>query len=122
MSDVDNSTQGMLEAVRAEKRKLQQRLAQLDEREKTILVWMEEEAPKGNRPRIVLKPRLPSFLRDTILDGKPRSNVELAEMAKARGIVSEDVDLRSINAVVLGFMKAGLVQRQNGKWIARKGG
>ena len=114
MSDVDNSTQGMLEAVRAEKRKLQQRLAQLDEREKTILVWMEEEAPKGNRPRIVLKPRLPSFLRDTILDGKPRSNVELAEMAKARGIVSEDVDLRSINAVVLGFMKAGLVQRRRG--------
>ena len=126
MENFDNSTREMLEVVRAEKRKIQQRLAKLEEREKTILGWMAEENPQQQstidekRPRIVIKPRLENFLRDIISDGKPRSNAELAELAKAKGIVPEDVDLRSINSRLLGFMRANLVQRQNGKWIARK--
>ncbi len=117
--------QGMLEAVRAEKHKLQEQFqkqfAKLEERERTILGWREEEGLINNRPKVILRSRtLPGFLREAIQDGTPRSNAELAELAKARGLVAGKVDLRSINAVMLGFMKAKLVQRQNERWIARK--
>jgi len=117
MSDV---YQGMLETLRAEKRKLQQQLAKLEEQEKTILSWSGEETPGTNRPKLIIKPRLPTFLRETIQDGVPRDNAELAELAKSRGIVEGDIDLRSINAMMLGLMKADLVQRKHDKWV-RKG-
>jgi len=129
MSDFKSSTQAMLEAVRAEKAKLKERLAQLDVREKTILGWMKEETPQGDllaaaaepkRGYLVLKPRLGSFLRSVIEDGTPRSNAELAELAKAKGVVTEDMNLRSINSVMLSFMNAGLVKREHDKWVARK--
>ena len=98
---------GMLEAVRTEKRKLQQQLAKLEERERTILGWKEEEtSAHGDRPRLIIKPRLPTFLREAIKDGVPRDNAELAELAKSRGIIEGNVDLRSINAMMLGLMKS----------------
>lgn len=129
MSDFTTSTQKMLEAVRAERNKLKERLTQLEEREKTILGWMKEETPQGDllagvaqaAPKhYVIKPRLGSFLRSVIDDGKPRSNAELAELAKAKGVVTDDTNLRTINSVMLSFMNAGLVKRENDKWVARK--
>ncbi len=118
MSDV---YEGMLEAVRAEKRKLQQKLEKLEEREKTILGWKEEETPGTIPRRLIIRPRLPAFLREAIQDGVPRDNAELAELAKARGVIEGDVDLRSINAMMLGLMKADLVHRKSEKWV-KKGG
>ena len=116
MSDV---YQGMLEAVRAEKRKLQQQLAKLEERERTIIGWQGEENAGGERPKLRIRPRLPDFLRTAIQDGIPRDNAELAELAKSRGIIEGNVDLRSINAIMLGLMKGDVVQRKADKWVKK---
>ena len=115
----------MLEAIRGEKNKLKERLSKLEERERIVMEWLAEEQPQqelpiGTHPKLQIRPRLGSFLQDTIADGKPRTNAELAELAKTRGIVEEDVDLRKINSIMLGFMNAGYAERKDGKWISRR--
>ena len=42
---------------------------------------------------------------------------ELGELAKAKGVVEEDVDLRVINTTMLRLMNTKIVDRQNGKWV-----
>jgi predicted transcriptional regulator len=125
MATFKTSTQQMLEAVRAEKNQLKERLAQLEEREKTILGWQAEEEPQqelpmDGRPKLRLKTKLSldGFLREAIKDRKPRSNEELAELGKLRGVLEGHVDLRSVHATMMSFMNAGLVKRENEKWVA----
>ena len=124
------STSDMLEAIRAEKRALQRRLTTLEERERVVVGWLAEESPQQELPiaghgpppppRSLIRPRLASFLRKVIDEGKPKTNQELAELAKARGIVEEDVDLRKINSIMLGFFNAGEVRREGDNWVVRR--
>ena len=131
MDDFKNSTRAMLEVVRSEKVRLRKRMDELDEREKTILKWIEEEeGPQQELPipagrlRILSrrsKPTLQELFREVMQDGRSRTNAELAELAKLRGIVDDDVDLRSINSTMLGLMNGGEVVRKGDTWV-RKGG
>ena len=55
-------------------------------------------------------------------DGRARTNAELAEVAKLRGIVGDDVDLRSIHSTMMSLMNAGEVTRRDDKWIRKVDG
>lgn len=130
MDDFKTSTRSMLEVVRGEKARLQKRMTELDEREKIILKWIEDE--EGHQPELPLppgrvrlrirpiKPSLSDFLREVMQEGKAYTNAELAELAKFRGIVDDDVDLRAINTTMLSLMNGGepLVRRDD-KWIRK---
>jgi hypothetical protein len=52
-------------------------------------------------------------------DGRPRSNEDLGELAKMRGIVDGNVDLRSVNATMMSLQKTGAVMRRDDKWVRR---
>jgi hypothetical protein len=127
IDDFKTSTRAMLEAVRGEKSRLKQRMDELNEREAVILKWIEqEEGPQQELPisgsviiRRRLKPTLQSVLREVMQDGHPRTNAELAEIAKMRGIVDDDVDLRTINTTMLSLMNAGEFIRREDKWIRK---
>lgn len=132
MDDFKTSTRAMLEVVRGEKSRLKKRMDELDERERTILKWIEEEEgpqpelPMPHGPAIVISPRRPKptlqdLFREIMQDGRPRTNLELAEVAHLRGIVSGDVDLRSIHSTMMGLMNAGEVTRRDDKWIRKVG-
>lgn len=132
MDDFKTSTRAMLEVVRGEKARLKQRMDELDEREKTILKWIEaEEGPQpelpmsAGRPLIptrVAKPKLQEFFRDVMREGRALTNADLADMAKMRGLVPEDVDLRSIHSTMMSLMNAGLVVRNpENKWVRKVG-
>jgi hypothetical protein len=127
VDDFKTSTRAMLEVVRGEKARLKKRMDELDEREKIILKWIEqEEGPQPELPippgrvRLRLRPSLKELLREVMQDGKPRTNAELAEVAKLRGLVDDDVDLRTINSTMLSLMNGGepLLRRED-KWILK---
>src|SRR5256885_555828 len=110
MEDFKTSTRAILEAVRGEKARLQKRIDELNEREATILKWIEqEEGPQPELPmqlsrirqRYRNKPTLSEFFREVMQEGKAITNAELAELAKMRGLLDGDVDLRSINSTML---------------------
>lgn len=128
--DFKTSTRAMLEVVRGEKTRLKKRLQELDEREAIILKWIEaEEGPQQESPmqpgRIMMRarnrPSLQDFFREVMQDGRPRTNAELAEVARLRGIVNDDVDLRTINSTMLGLMNSGEFTRRDDKWIRKAG-
>jgi hypothetical protein len=128
MEDFKTSTRAILEAVRGEKARLQKRIDELNEREATILKWIEqEEGPQPELPmqlsrirqRYRNKPTLSEFFREVMQEGKAITNAELAELAKMRGLLDGDVDLRSINSTMLGLMNAGEVIRRDDKWIRK---
>jgi hypothetical protein len=120
-------TRTMLQLVRNEKARLEERLKALEEREAVILGWIAQEEGMPHKPdqqellptspvrrhRILMrgKPSLVEFLKDVIGDGEPRSNADLAELAVNRGIVEAGVDLRSINSTMLSLLNAGIVER-----------
>jgi hypothetical protein len=124
---IDTSTNAMLEAIDSEIERLQERLRTLEARKKTLATWLAEEEPQASLPGVkhmAIPPRPPrvpliEFLKETIEDGKARTNEELADAAQARGIIpaGEKVDLRSVNSLMLSLMNGGLVRRSNGKWV-----
>ncbi len=134
--EIKSSTRAALEAIRGEKSRLQKRLSDLDSRERVILGWIEEEEgpqqvfpftpvkdvtpPGAFRP--LARPSLQDTFRDVLQDGIPRSNVELAELAKMRGLIAEPIDLRSIHSTMMSLLNGGSVIRQDGKWTVKKGG
>lgn len=118
----------MLEVVRGEKARLKKRMEELDEREAIILKWIEqEEEPQQELPmppgRVVirrrLKPTLQDVFREVMQDDRPRTNAELAQVARLRGIVDDDVDLRTINSTMLGLMNAGEMTRRGDTWVRK---
>lgn len=128
MEDFKTSTRAMLEVVRGEKARLKQRMDELDEREAIILKWIEaEEGPQPELPmplsrirqRFRNKPTLGEFFREVMQDGRPRTNAELGEVAKLRGLVGDDVDLRTIHSTMMSLMNAGDVTRRDDKWIRK---
>jgi hypothetical protein len=126
MDDFKNSTRAMLEVVRGEKARLKKRMEELDERERTKLRWIEEEeGPQQELPipqgkvRHRSRQSLPDFVRSVMQDGKPRTNAELAEVAKLRGLLDEDADLRGIHFTMLALMNAGEFVRRDDKWLRK---
>lgn len=132
---IASGARAMLEVLRKEKEQLSARLQELNEREKTILSWIErEEGPQQAlsfvpvspptalriKPRLRPKPSLPEFLSKVISDGIARTNEELGDTASKQGIIEGHVDLRSINATMINLMNAGEVVRKNDRWV-RKG-
>lgn len=122
----------MLEVVRGEKSRLKKRMDELDEREKIILKWIEqEEGPQQELPitvgdtvrvddvvRVRLRPTLKDCLREVMQDGRPRTNAELGEVAIMRGIIEpKELDLRSINSTMLSLKNAGEFTRRDDKWV-----
>jgi len=133
MDDFKTSTRAILEAVRGEKARIKKRLEALDEREATILKWIEqeegpvqEELPSmPNRPVIAPrqpKPTLQELFREVMQDGKPHTNAELSEIAKMRGLLAQDADLRGVHSVMMSIMNMGEVYRRGDAWVLRKGG
>ena len=119
----DKIARDMLIAIRAEKRSALDRVRELEEREKTIEGWLKGVEPKQGELKII--PRrvalvlpLSHILKNVLREGRPHSNQELADIAREKGAVFKDS--RSINSVLLGFMRAGLVDRKDEKWIWRK--
>jgi hypothetical protein len=127
MDDFKTSTRAMLEVVRGEKARLKKRLDELDEREKIILKWIdEEEGPQPQLPlpgRVLIprraKPSLGDFLLEVMQDGQPRTNAELGEVARLRGILDEDANLRSIHSTMLSLANSGEFVRRDDKWIRK---
>ncbi len=132
MDDLKTSTRAMLEFVRGEKARLKKRMDELDEREMIILKWIEqEEGPFQHelpatslgaliQPRRA-KPTLQELFREVMQDGRPRTNAELGEVAKLRGIVGENLDLRTVHSTMMSLMNAGEVTRRDDKWIRKVG-
>ena len=130
MDDFKTSTRAMLEVVRGEKARLKKRMDELNQREEIILKWIEaEEGPQPELPmppgRMTAiqprrsKPTLQELFRDVMQDGRPRTNAELAEVAKLRGIVGDDMDLRSIHSTMMSLMNSGEFVRRDDKWIRK---
>lgn len=128
MEDFKTSTRAMLEVVRGEMARLKKRMEELASREATILKWIEaEEGPQpeaGQRELPVIPPRrqkpsLQDFLREVMQDGRARTNAELGEVAKLRGIVPENIDLRSIHSTMMSLMNSNEVVRRDDKWIRK---
>jgi hypothetical protein len=129
MDDFKTSTRAMLEVVRSEKARLKKRMQELDEREAIILKWIEQEEGPQQRelpmtgakplihPRRLTRPSLSDFLLEVMSDGRPRSNAELGEVAKLRGILDEDANLRSIHSTMLSLANSGAFVRRDEKWI-----
>ena len=128
IDDFKTSTRAMLEVVRSEKARLKRRMQELDDREAVILKWIEqEEGPQqrelpisGGKPIIPprrSKPSLSEFLMEVMQDGRPRTNAELGEVAKMRGILDEDANLRSIHSTMLSLANTGAFTRREEKWI-----
>src|SRR6266849_5264267 len=114
--------QGMLDALHIKKADLREnyerQIQKLEQQEKTVLEWQKAEGGPPEYAQVIppRKPKLSEFLRQIVKDGNPRTNAELAELAKAKGILNGKVDLRVINSIMLGFMKAKLVERKNERW------
>jgi len=131
MDDFKTSTRAMLEVVRGEKSRLKQRMDELEERERTILKWIEqEEGPQPELPipgRPLIQPRRPKptlqeLFREVMREGRAISNADLAEIAKMRGLIEGEVDLRSIHSTMMSLMNAGEVVRSpDNKWIRKAG-
>ena len=124
MDDFKTSTRTMLEVVRSEKARLKKRLQELDDREAIILKWIEQE--EGPQPELPMKasiqprrpkPSLSDFLLEVMQDGRPRTNAELGEVAKLRGIVDETANLRGIHSTMLSLANTGAFTRREDKWI-----
>ena len=130
MSQFEKSAQEMLGMINAEIQLAEERLRKLKERRSVIAQWVAEENPQtelpiNTKPRIRIEPRpkrLEDFLREIISDSKARTNAELAQAAQNKGWKPEGdkVDLRSINATMLGYQKLGAVHREADKWVPRK--
>jgi hypothetical protein len=132
MDDFKTSTRAMLEFVRGEKSRLKQRMDELDEREAIILKWIEqEEGPFQHElpatslrtliPPRRAKPTLQELFREVMQDGKPRTNADLGEIAKLRGIIGDEIDLRTVHSTMMSLMNAGEVTRRDDKWIRKVG-
>ncbi|HEX9450426.1 MAG TPA: hypothetical protein VF934_03335 [Burkholderiales bacterium] len=129
--DFKSSARPMLEALRNEKSRLSERLKELEDREAVILKWIEaEEGPQQQLPlssgrvplvRRRIKPTMTEVFREVMQDGRPRTNEELGELVRMRGIVDGNVDLRSVNATMMSLMKTGEFLRRDHKWIRRAG-
>ena len=128
MDDFKTSTRAILEALRGEKARLKKRMTELDEREAIILKWIEaEEGPQpdlpmtggGVIPTRRSKPTLQELFREVMKDGRPRTNSELGEIAVMRGIVGENIDLRTVQATMMSLMNAGEVTRRDDKWVRK---
>lgn len=133
-NSLPSSTRALLEVVRREKEQLVSRLAEIEEREKTILSWIEREEGIRQPPlfpaephlvRAILKRRSPTatslsdFFRGIMRDGIERTNQELGDIAGRQGIVEGKVDLRSVNVTMVNLMTAGEVERRNNKWVRK---
>lgn len=130
MDDFKTSTRAMLEVVRGEKARLQKRMDELAEREAVILKWIEQEEgpfqhelPATSISALIqprrMKPTLQEVFREVMLDDRPRTNAELGEIARLRGILGADEDLRSVHSTMMSLMNAGEFVRRGDTWIRK---
>jgi len=115
MSEVDKATREMLAAIRAEKREAQQRVRDLEAREKTVEGWLNGSGQTSLIPEdYQSSPTLKSILVAAVKLSQ-LNNRELAALARGKGAIFKD--LRSINSIMNGLKRADLVDSKNGKWF-----
>ena len=126
---LNQNTRALLDDVETELDRLQKRIKELMAARKALRSLLDsakaEAAPskpkRGGKPKLRIRMRMRPVLESAMADGKPHTNQELGAIAKAKHAIldGEPVDLRVINATMLGLQRDGLAIRDNGKWIRK---
>lgn len=128
MSDA-KTIRDMLIAVRAERKRLEDRIDVLEEREETLVEWLKEEAvqqedgPLGNGEAARPTTPLAKFL-DLALANSKQTTEELAELLKSDPVLSEAHRSpgRAVNLTLQGWKRLGRVGKDgSGRWYKKQG-
>lgn len=127
MNDIRANINEMIQAVREERAKLEERLAVLKAREATLVSWAKEEAPtqvalpiSESKARTVSP--LSAFLRNTLSTGALFTTEELARRATEENLIDEGKSsIRVVNFAMQSLKRAGVAKTFKNRWTIADG-